>query len=51
MNSLNLLLKISNYLKTCSASFSQSTEWLISDLHSELLSGGIEGWQLQWLII
>ena len=35
------------YLKTCSASFSQNTEGLISALHPELLSGGIESQQLQ----
>ena len=29
----------------------QSTEYLISDLHSELLLGGVEGQQLQQLII
>ena len=33
------LLKMSNYLKTCSASSSQSTEHLIPDLHPDLLSG------------
>ena len=27
------------YLNTCSASFSQSTEGLVPDLHPELLSG------------
>ena len=27
------------YLKACCASFSQKTECLISDLHSEVLSG------------
>ena len=43
--------KISNYLKTCSASFSQSTERLIPDLHPELLSGGVEVQQLQRLMI
>ena len=36
-----------NYLKYCPASFSQSSECLISDLlHPELLSGGVEGMQL-----
>ena len=34
-------------LKTCSASFPQSTEGLISDLHPEVLSGGVESQQLQ----
>ena len=32
----------SPYLKASSASFSQSTEGLIPDLHPELLSGGVE---------
>ena len=36
------------YLKACSASSSQSTERLIPDLHPELLSGDVEGQQLQW---
>ena len=31
--------------------FFQSTECLTPDLHSELLSTGIEGQQLQWLMI
>ena len=31
------------YLRVCSASFSQSTECLIPDLHSELLSGYVKG--------
>ena len=39
--------KIFNFLKVCSASFSQSTECLIPDLCPELLSRGIEGQQLQ----
>ena len=43
----NQLLKISNYLKTCSARFSRSTECLVSALHPELLSQGVEGQQLQ----
>ena len=30
------------YLKACSASFSQSTECLILDLHPELLSGPLK---------
>ena len=34
-------------LKTCSASFSPSTECLISILYLELLSGVVEGQQLQ----
>ena len=42
---------MSNYLKTCSASFSQSTESLISALHPELLSGGVENQQLQQHVI
>ena len=37
---------MSNYLKTCSVCF-QSMECLISALHLELLSGGIENQQLQ----
>ena len=40
--------KTPNYLKSCSASFSQSIECLISDLCPELLSGCVEGQQLQW---
>ena len=44
------LLKISNYLKAYSASFSQSTECLLPDLHPELLSGCVEGQRLQWLV-
>ena len=36
-----------NCLKTCPASFSQSTKHLISALHPELLSGGVENQQLQ----
>ena len=40
-------LKVSNYLKTCSASFHQSIECLIPALHPELLSGGVENQQLQ----
>ena len=47
----NLLLQISNYLKACSASFSQSTEYLIPDLHPKLLSGGVEGQRSQQLVI
>ena len=39
------------YLRACSASFPQSTECLIADLHPELLSGDVEGQQLQWLMI
>jgi len=35
------------YLKTCSASFSPSTECLISVLCPELLSRGLENQQLQ----
>ena len=34
-------------LKTCAASFSQSTECLISALHPELLLGDVENQQLQ----
>ena len=50
MQELGLInLKISSYLKACSASFSQSTECLI--LYPELLSGHVEGQQLQWLMI
>ena len=47
LGSYNQLLKISNFLKTSSASFSQSTECIILDLHSESLSGCIESQQLQ----
>ena len=39
------------YLKTYSASFSQSTEHLISALYSELLSGSVDSQQLQQLMI
>ena len=39
------------YLKTCSASFSPSTECLIPVLYLELLSGGVEGQQLQQHVI
>ena len=39
------------YLKTYSASFSQSTEHLTSALYPELLSGGVESQQLQQLMI
>ena len=35
------------YLKTCPSSFSQSTEYLISALHPELLSQGVENQRLQ----
>lgn len=35
------------YLKTCSASFSPSTECLISVLHLELLSRVLENQQMQ----
>ena len=38
------------YLMTCSASFSQSTECLIPDLHPELLPGRVEDQRLQWLV-
>lgn len=38
------------YRKACSASLSQSTEWLISDLCPELLPGSLEGQCLQWLV-
>ena len=44
-------LKISNYLKSCSVSIFQSTECLIPDIHPEFLSGGVEGQQLQQLMI
>ena len=36
------LLKISNCLEACPASFSQSTERLMSALHPELLSGDVK---------
>ena len=39
---------MSNYLKACSVSFSQSTECLFPDLHCELLSEAVESQQLQW---
>ena len=35
------------YLKTCSASFSPSTDSVISALHSQLFSEGVENQQLQ----
>ena len=38
------------YLKAYSASFSQSTEYFPPDLHSELLSGCVEGQWLQWAV-
>ena len=44
------LLEIFKYLKTCPASFhppSPSTMYLISALHPECLSRGVEGQQLQ----
>ena len=44
------LLKTSNYLKACYASFSKTTECLIPDLHPEFISGHIEGQKLQWLV-
>ena len=37
----SLLLKKFNYLKACSASFSQNTVNLIPDLYPELLSGDV----------
>ena len=37
---------MSNFLKTCLASFSLSTECLISALQPELLSEGVEGQQM-----
>ena len=37
----SLLLKKFNYLKACSASFSQNTVHLIPDLYPELLSGDV----------
>ena len=40
-----------SYLKTCSASFSQSTQCLIPDLYPEVFSEGVEGQQLQQLVI
>ena len=42
----NLFLKTSESLKVGFPGFSQSTEGLISDLHPELLSRGVEGQQL-----
>ena len=47
----NLYLKISNYLKVCPASFSQSTECLIPDFYHELFSGDVQSQQLQQLLI
>ena len=44
------LLKISNYLKICYASFSKTTECLIPDLHPEFISVHIKDQKLQWLI-
>ena len=41
---------MSNYLKSCFASFSHGTEYLIPNLHQKLLSEGVEGQQLLWLI-
>ena len=46
----NLLLKIANYLKTCSASFFQRTGYLILDLHPKLLSEYAENQRPQWLV-
>ena len=43
LGSRHFLLKIS----LCQ--FFQTKECLIPDLHPELLSGGVEGQQLQWL--
>ena len=42
LGSHNWFLKISKDLKTCSASFSQTTECLIFALYPELLSGGVD---------
>ena len=39
------------YPKTCSASFTQSSECLVSALHPELLSQSVESQQLQPLMI
>lgn len=39
------------YLKTCSPSSSQSTEYLFPNLYPELRSRGVEGQQLQQFII
>ena len=47
----NQLPKISYCLKVCPVSFSQSTECLISAVHPELLSGGVESQQVQQHII
>ena len=41
------LLKISNYLKACAVSYSQSTEGLTPDVSPASPSGGVEGQQLQ----
>ena len=38
---------MSNYLKSCSASLSHSTECLLPNFHPEFLSGSVEGEQLQ----
>ena len=42
-----IFLKISNYLKTCTSSFSQSTGCLIPDIHPEIFLGSID-WNLCW---
>ena len=43
---------MSNYLKTCSATFPQSTESLIPEahFHPELLLGSVESQRLQCLV-
>ena len=43
------LLKIFNYEDPFSQC-AQSTWCLTPHLHPELFSGGVEGWQLQWLM-
>ena len=42
-----IFLKIPNYLKTCTSSFSQSTVCLIPDIHPEIFLGSID-WNLCW---
>ena len=50
LGSQNQLLKIFNYLKSCSASFPWSTE-CISAFHPEILSVDVESQQLQQQMI
>ena len=50
LGSKNLSWKYLVLKKVCSASFSQSTECLIPDLHPEILPGCVEGQWLQWFV-